>query len=324
MTSDKARDRKKKTYALVMFAVMFMGIFVVAGVAGLEGVIRAITGGNQSGPPLGSAPTPTPAPPPLFRRNLTSFADALSLTPSGAARVSFTSDRGLFGSDFGAFVGQRHTAWTQIYGSPVSAEVRILLPPEGLPLWLHGLSGPAPRPPPAFTYRNATLIEFFPGQQPWLGIATNLQPLVAGVRLPGPPAPPYIAGLDPVLDVLENGSRGSALDRFGDLARRLPPEARFAGAAASPIQGWDNRSVFGVVSEGNESYRLQAYLAGGSPNEAGLEALRANATAAGTGLLWGREAGAAGGEEVVRIEARGNWSQVRAVLSSGGFLLPGE
>lgn len=326
MSSDKAREqKKKKVYALVMFVVMFMGIFVVAGVAGLEGVIRAFFGGNGSTSPFGSTPSPVPTPPLLFQRNTSSFGDTLGLTPAAAVRMSYTSDRGLFGSDLGAFVAQRHTAWTQIYGSAVSTEVRILLPPAGLPLWLHAVTGPGPRPPPAFTYRNATLIEFFPGQQPWLGIATNIQPLVAGVRPPGRPGPPYLFGLDEVLDVFEGKAPRSARDLFGDLTRRLPPDARFAGASAVAVQEWDNRSVFGVVPEGNERYLLEAYLAGPSPDANRLQALQANATANGAQLLWNREAGGGGDAgDLVRIQARGNWTQVKGVLSAGGFLPAGE
>ncbi len=312
MSSEKSRARKKKTYALFMFVIMFAGGVTAGGFA--------LFGGGGGGQAQAS---PSPPAPPIARRNLSSFDDALALAPAATARVAFTSDRGLSGSDLGTFVAQRHASWTQVYGSPVSAEARILLPPAGIPLWLHALAGPAPRAPPHFTYRNATINEFFPGRQPWLGIVTNVEPLVAGVRAPGRPGPPYLIGLDEALDALGGRANFTARDLLGDLARRLPRDARFAGGSAVPVQEWDNRSVFGVVSEGSERYLLEAYLAGRSPNATRLQALQANATALGAALIWSQEAGGDAGE-VVRVEARGNWSQVRDVLSAGGFLQPGE
>jgi hypothetical protein len=242
-----------------------------------------------------------------LEREINSLPEALNLTPPGARIFLFTSVNGIEGTEMGDSIETFHQPLSNMYGAPLLTRYRSLSATGWFEL--HDIGNITLSPSARmYSHRGYPIHEMYMGSQetwPWVGLVGDVRPIIFG-PLSQQVAPPYIIGLDEILDLFEEESNLTAYPSFEDFLLRAEnvEESKLAIGGYISIDNLSDSYYLGISHAGEEVYLLNAVLHLLEKNESLLAEKEVNATPT---LLWYEQK--IDGEYLI-IKANGTWNSI--------------
>lgn len=216
-------------------------------------------------------------------RNFNSIVDAMNLSPSDLYFGMYISVEGIENTDLGYTLNYTYLQpLIRLYGVPVTA--RYMTASQTSRSELHNISKGIPDITASGSYDyNGYLILELPSLNisgwEWWGIEVSSSPMVFG-PLSQQIAPPYIFGLDSLLNLFENKSNLTAYRAYKPLLDRASnaDTAKIAVINYTGVTDWTGAYYAGISRAENNSYLLNsAMIITGEVNETELNNFKTNA-----------------------------------------------